>query len=426
MPNNNSMLTIAMLSEHGDPIAPLGGQQSGGQNVYVYELSRALSNLGVKVDVFTRWENRKSAQKIRFAKHAKVVRLKAGPRQFISKDKFGPLMPEFVEHFLEYARTAKRKYDVIHTHYYYSGWAGMQLKHLLHIPLVATYHSLGIYKKKALGSRDTSPLQRIKIEKKIAELSDKIITTSPQEKVCLISEYQTDPNKVIVIPAGVNIRRFSHLDRTLARKRLGIPLDKIIVMFAGKMERRKGAITLVTAIRVIKHTYPELYKKLSVLLLSGDPRTQRHKEKQEATARHDVKDAIFTMGVSDTVKLLPGVGQELLHFYYGAANVVVIPSYYESFGMVAIEAMATGTPIVASEVGGLQWIVEDGITGFHAKPKDAKGFARQIVKILIHPELAHRLSKNAMIRVHRNYSWPLIAESVLDVYEHLVERNRLR
>lgn len=148
---NQNDLVIAMISEHNDPLTPLGGQQAGGQCVYVYELSKALSNLGIKVDVFTRWENRKADQQIRFAKRAKVIRLKAGPRQFISKDKFGPLMPEFVEHFLEYMRMSKTKYGIIHSNYYYSGWAGLQLKNILKIPAVITFHSLGLIKK--MGSR---------------------------------------------------------------------------------------------------------------------------------------------------------------------------------------------------------------------------------------------------------------------------------
>ncbi len=423
MENNHPLLTIAMISEHGDPLAPLGGQQSGGQNVYVYEVSKALSTLGVKVDVFTRWENRKADQRVRFAQRAKVIRLKAGPRQFISKDKFGPLMPEFVEHFLEYSRLNKIKYDLIHAHYYFSGWAGLQLKNILKIPLIEIFHSLGVLKKKALGERDTSPTERTQIERRVMHGADKIIAISPQEKISMISEYDANPEKITVIPAGVNLRRFKPLQQKWARENLNLSQEKKIVLFAGKMERRKGAITLVQAIAEIKKRWPKIYQQLQVIMFSGDPRRVRTKEKQEADARHDLKNAIVNYKVGDKIKLMQGVGQEKLHIYYGAADVVVMPSYYEPFGMVAIEAMATGTPVVASSVGGLQWTIEDGITGFHARPKDALGFARQIVKVLSDEELADRMGKNAVIHVQQNYSWPHVTRKIYKLYKQLLVNN---
>lgn len=423
---DSSNFRVAMISEHGDPLAPLGGQQSGGQNVYVYELAKALSNLGIKVDVFTRWDNRQSANIVRFAKRAKVIRLKAGPRHFISKDKFGPLMPEFVEHFLEYLRSNKIKYNLIHSNYYYSGWVGIQLKNILKIPLVHTYHSLGLLKKQALGEKDTSPDERIKIETLILNNADKIVSTSPQEKISMIEEYQAKVANIVVIPAGVNIRRFTPLNKNLARKKLKLPADKFIVVFAGKMERRKGGITLIKAVNNIKNRWPKIYRNLLVFMFSGDPRTQRTKEKQEKIAKHDLKNTVEQYKLKDAIKLLPGITQEKLHYYYGAANVVVMPSYYEPFGMVAVEAMATGTPVVASNVGGLKWIIEDNITGFHAEVKNPVSFARQIVKILSKPSLADRLCKNSIIRSRNNFSWVKIAQKILKVYKNLINHDLRR
>lgn len=424
LPKNNNKLVVAMISEHGDPLSPLGGQQSGGQNLYVYELPRSLSAMGIKVDVFSRWETRKADQKVRFAQRAKVIRLKAGPRQFISKDKYGPLMPEFVEHFLEYVRLNKPHYDLIHAHYYFSGWAGLQLKNILKIPLVETFHSLGVLKKKALGEQDPSPTERTKIENQVMAGADKIIAISPQEKISMIDEYDVDASKIAVVPAGVNLRRFTPLDTKWAREQLKLPLGKKIIVFAGKMEKRKGAMTLVEAVREIKRRWPSIYNQLLVIIFSGDPRRQQTKEKQEADVRHELKRTIAKMGVGERIRLYQGVGQEKLHLYYGAANVVVMPSYYEPFGMVAIEAMATGTPVVASNVGGLQGTIEDGITGFHAEPKDALGFARQIVKVLSDEGLAERMSKNAVIHARQNYSWLRIAKRIYKLYKGLVNNTQ--
>jgi len=420
---NQNDLVIAMISEHNDPLAPLGGQQTGGQCVYVYELSKALSRLGIKVDVFSRWESRKADQQIRFAKRAKVIRLKAGPRQFVSKDKFGPLMPEFVEHFLEYMRMSRTKYDIIHSNYYYSGWAGLQLKNILKIPAVITFHSLGLIKKQALGVKDTSPDERIKIEKKVVDEFDKIIATSPQEKEDLINLYRAERKKITVIPPGVNLRRFTPLNKEKTRKRLNIPSNKKIIVFAGKMERRKGGATLIAAAKEIKNKWPEFYKDLEVLMFSGDPRKTRTREEKEAKDRHSLKDFIIETGVQDKVKLMPGVEQDILHQYYGAADVVVMPSYYEPFGMVAIEAMATGTPVIASSVGGLKWSIKEGITGLHAEVKDHKGFAEKIVKVLTNSKLRDYLGKNGIIRARKNFSWNRIARKMSNIYQGVIEKH---
>lgn len=421
MNNGKNNLTVAMISEHGDPLAPLGGQQSGGQNVYVYELARALGKLGVKVDVFTRWDNRKSAQVVRFGQRSKVIRLKAGHRHFISKDNFGPLMPEFVEKMLEYARINKRKYNLIHSHYYFSGWAGLQCKYILQIPLIHTFHSLGLIKKRALGIKDTSPTERTKTETEIMKHADVIISTSPQEKIDMIDCYHVNAKNTVVIPCGANLRRFSPLNKIHARKKLGLSLKNNIIVFAGKMERRKGGLTLVAAVKEIKRRWPAIYNNLDVYMFSGDPRRSLMKESKENNDRKDLEEAIVNNKVDDKIKLMPGIEQEELHYYYGAADVVVMPSYYEPFGMVAIEAMATGTPVVASDVGGLKWTIEDGITGFHAEVKNSQDFARKIIKILKNPDLAARMGQNAIIHSRQNYNWQTIAQNVLKVYKKTIK-----
>jgi glycosyltransferase involved in cell wall biosynthesis len=417
----NRKLRIAMISEHGDPLAPLGGQQSGGQNVFVYELSRALSRLGVKVDVFTRWDNRKADQMVKFAERARVVRLKAGPRHFISKDKFGPLMPEFVEHFLEYNRTKRVKYNFIHSHYYWSGWAGMQIKNILHIPLIHTFHSLGLIKKKALGDSDTSPDERTRIEEKLLQVSDSIIVTSPQEKLAIIQDYASTSDKIVVIPAGVNLNRFSPMEKDKVREKMGLPKHKKIIVFAGTMQKNKGGEVLIKAVKVIKTRWPKFFEDLEVLMFSGDPRKDRKKEKRELGLRSHLRKLIKTNELGDKIKLSHGIDQEKLHYYFAAADMVVVPSYYESFGLVAIEAMASGAPVIASDVGGLKWTIEDDITGYHAKPGDHIDFARKITKILKDDRLQDRLSQNAAIHVKNSYDWDVLAVKYLEEYKSLIK-----
>lgn len=418
-------MRIAMISEHGDPLAILGGQQSGGQNVYVYELARFLSKLGHKVDVFTRYDDPKKPQIEKFADHAKVIRIKAGPVRFLSKDKFGPIMPKFVREVEKYRDSKKIKYDLIHAHYYFSGWAGVQLKKIFNVPLVVTFHSLGLVKRKALGRQDESPKERTMIEKMVMEEAEKIIAVSPDEKKNMISEYGAEKSKILVIPPGVNLERFRPLQTEEARKRLGLENDLKIIVFAGKMEKRKGGITLIKAIKVIKQDFPKLYQKLRVFMFSGDPRKKRAKASKENKTHDILSEQIEKSQVGERISYLAGVNQDELRFYYGAANVVVMPSFYEPFGMVATESMATVTPVVASNVGGLKWSIVEGKTGYHAEPKDARDFAKKIVKVLKDDELCEILGRNAFLRVRNNFNWFWISRTFVGLYESLIKQKNI-
>lgn len=416
-------MRIAMISEHGDPLSPIGGQQSGGQNVYVYELSRMLSKKGISVDVFSRWDNRKSSQMVRYAERAKVIRLKAGPRNFMPKENYGKYMPEFVEHFLEYARTKKVKYDLIHTHYYFSGWVGMQLRNILHIPQVHTYHSLLVNKNTFFAEDNAISKERFSIEGKIAQIVERIIANSPQEKLNLMKYgKEIDDNKIAIIPAGVNLQRFSSIAKCKARARLGIPEGAKVILFAGRMEKNKGAEVLVKAINSIKKKSPATFKNLKVYMFSGDPRKKFKKEKTENQLRSKIQGLIKKHGLSETIELRQGIDQEKLHFYYCAADLVAVPSYYESFCLVAVEAMASGAPVVASDVGGMKWTIEDGITGFKAEPGNHKDFANKMIRILKDNDLQKRLSENASIHAENNFSWSGIADKTISIYKELIKK----
>lgn len=422
MSENNKNLKIAMISCFSDPLAPVGGRQIGGASIYINELAKNLDNLGVSVDVFTRWDNRRADQVARISKRSKVIRLKAGPRNFISQEDYASYMPEFIENFLKYCREKKLHYDIIHTHQYASGLVGLRLKYILKTPLVHTFHSLGKIKYQAMGKDISNENdERFLVENKIISNAEKIVATSPQEKVSIIKLYnKKNENNIVVIPAGVNFKRFTTLTKDIARKKLHIDKNKKIIMFAGRMDENKGLTVLIEAVKRIKNYYPKVYENLLVYVFAGDPRKERRKEKVEETFRHKVVKLMSECMVKDKIFLSQGIDQEKLHYYYCAANLVAMPTYYESFGLVAIEAMASGTPVVVSNVGGLKWTVQNNLTGYKVPAKNPLELARKMVKILDDPELEKRLGQNARIYVSQNFDWQNIAREIKKIYTDLV------
>jgi len=417
---NNRDLRVAMISEHGDPLAPIGGQQSGGQNIYVYELARSLSKIGVKVDVFTRHENPADPTVELFAPKARVIRLKAGPMRFVSKEKFDAIMPFFLEEFFGFIKRKKIKYDLIHSHYYYSGWAGVKIKETLDIPLVATFHSLGVVKRKAMGLEDKSPDKRLLIEKEVMDRADHIVAVSPDEKRNIVKEYKINSRKVTVVPPGVNFEKFTPLAKDRARRIAEIDSKSKVIVFAGKLDRGKGVFTLIEAVNFLKKHWPLLYKDLIVYIFSGDPRGNANYSRQDRNLKREFFSLINEYGLADKIRLKPAIEQVKLHTFYAAADVIVMPSLYETFGLVAVEAMATVRPVIASKVGGLKWSIINGTTGLHAKPQNPKDFALQIVKVLQDEEWAQTLGINAYLRVRSNFNWFWTSREILEIYKSLI------
>ena len=408
-------LRVAILSCFSDPLAPVGGREVGGVSIYVYELVKSLSKLGIAADVFVRWDNRKADEVAKLCKRGRVIRLKAGPRRFIPQEEIDTYTPEFIEHFLSFGRGKNLRYDLIHSHQYISGRIGIQLKEILKIPLIHTFHSLGKVKEQSKISSGVA-YERFDIEKRIMDKANLIIATSPQEKHNIINLYNVDGENVSVIPVGVNLKRFSKINRKQIRKELVLGLGKKIVLFAGRMDENKGALTLIDAVKQIKDRYQTTYDDLELLIFSGDPRKTRRKEAIEARFRKKLTLRIANKEIGNKVKLFPAVDQEKLHKYYAASNLVVIPSYYESFGMVAIEAGATGVPVVASDTGGLQWVVQEGITGFHADVGSGKDFAKKMVSILEDEDIQRRMGENANVIASRKFDWNVIAKKITEHY----------
>ncbi|MEO0405907.1 MAG: glycosyltransferase family 1 protein [Cyanobacteria bacterium P01_A01_bin.135] len=401
---------IALISVHGDPAIDIGKEEAGGQNVYVRQVGEALGELGWQVDMFTRQSSQQPAV-VEHTDNCRTIRLTAGPEDFVPRDDIFSYLPEFVEALLAYQSENGFAYQIVHTNYWLSSWVGMALKQRTGVPLLHTYHSLGAVKYQAVEEIPPIANTRLETEKRILETAERTVATSPQEEAHMRSLVSQQGN-VVVIPCGTDIERFGRLDRTLARQKLGIAPERKLVFYIGRFDRRKGIETLVRAVgQSALRNDPALQ-----LVIGGGSRPGR----SDGIERDRIEGIVAELGLTDCT-IFPGrVSDDDLPLYYTAADVCVVPSHYEPFGLVAIEAMASGTPVVASQVGGLQYTVNHGETGLLAPPKDDAAFATAIDRILKDPEWRDQLGRAARQRVEAHFSWAGVARQLDQLYRKVM------
>lgn len=407
---------VTFLSLHGDPLAPLGGSHHGGQNVYVKELSSHLADLGFEVDVYSRWESPDQPLTAPITEGARVIRIKVGPPKPVQKEETLSLLPNVARWLSGFWKENQFKYDLIHSHYYFSGAVAIYLKDTWGIPSCQTFHSLGAVKQKALGSKDPSPKQRLKIERRICHSMDRIIATTPQEKSDLRNLYETSPEKVEVIPAGVNLDLFRPLPQDESKLEIGFSPRDFLITFVGRLEERKGIDTLLEAIHIVNND------KIQVVIVGGPPTKKDflswselgekpYRKYQRLLEKYDLVGQVTFTG---------GKPQQMLSRYYSAANVTIIPSYYEPFGLTAVEALACGSSLIASSVGGLQTIVKQDHVGLQFEPRNPDDLADQIQRLMSYPPLNEKFRKNARPYVEEKYSWGAVTEQVAEVYRKVL------
>lgn len=406
---------IAMISEHASPMALLGGEDSGGQNVYVEELSRALASMGYLVDVFTRRDDQKAPAVNHWAEGVRVINVDAGPPEVLKKDLLFPYMPRFRDSMLEFMEEQAIRYDLIHAHFWMSGWVGCELKSVLAIPLVQTFHALGAVKRLYQGTADTSPKERFSTEKRIMIEADTIIATCPAELEDLKTHYSVDESKVTVVPCGVNTSLFQPVDKMEARARLGLGPDERIVVYIGRILPRKDVDNIICALGSLSVKGDGPVRLVVVGGENVDPNSPTNLEIRRLRRLSSQK------GVSDRVWFTGNRPQSDLKHFYSAADVCATTPWYEPFGMVPLEAMACGTPVIASDVGGLKYSVAEGETGFHVPPRNPQALAEKIDCLLSNPDLARAMSAGGITRVKRMFSWPTVAADIARRYDDLID-----
>jgi D-inositol-3-phosphate glycosyltransferase len=402
---------VAMISVHTSPLDQPGTGDAGGMNVYVVELSRRLAAAGIEVDIFTRATSSRLDPVVEAGAGITVRNIHAGPFEGLSKGELPGQLCVFAREVLRTeAGLPLGHYDMVHSHYWLSGQVGALARDRWGVPLVHTMHTMAKVKNDAMAAGDTpEPPARIIGEEQVVEAADMLVASTDLEAQQLVDLYDADPGRVEVVHPGVDLAVFRPRDTQDARERLGLPAEAHVVLFAGRLQPLKAPDVLLRAIAALLAHKPELRPRLVVPVVGGPSGTGL--EHPEALA-----DLSVALGIDDVVRFVPPVPPTELALWDAAATVVAVPSYNESFGLVAAEAQAAGTPVVAAAVGGLTTVVADGESGLLLDTHDPDEWAHAIGRVLLDDALRARLAAGARARAGM-FSWESTAERTLDVYE---------
>jgi len=406
-----------MLSYHTCPLATLGGKDTGGMNVYVRDLTRELGRLGIHVDVFTRSQDEHVPHVLHDLGFGnRVVHVRAGPEQPLPKKQLAEFIPQFVEGIKAFAAEKGLHYDLIHSHYWMSGLAAELLAEAWDAPVIHMFHTLGEMKNRiAQRESEKEGAYRLEGERRVLARADRIIAATLAEQAQLQWLYKADKRKITIIPPGVDTAHFYPIPADEAKDFVGIPTEDRMILFVGRIEPLKGVDTLIRAMSCLR--CQEVEKPAYLAIVGGDPEASPEAMSAEMAR---LQQLCSDLCMERMVVFLGKRGQDTLPYYYSAAEVLVMPSHYESFGMVALEAMSCGTPVIASQVGGLAFLVQDGLTGFHVPDGDPDALCEKLTRLIADHELRRQMGENASAYAHQ-YAWEAIAGRVIAVYESLLQ-----
>lgn len=414
-------MRIALLSYHTCPLATLGGKDAGGMNVYVRDLALHLGREGIQLDVFTRSQDEHVPHVLHDLGFGnRVAHIPAGPEHPLPKQQLVAHIPQYTDQILDFADKKGIHYDLIHSHYWMSGLAAEKLAEAWGVPVIHMFHTLGKLKQLVAQNEDEAEGDyRLEGEARVIAGVDKIVAATTTEKDQLVKLYQADPGKITVIPPGVDLSHFYPIPPDEAKEYVGVPLEKRILLFVGRIEPLKGIKTLLRAIAILREN-GQTGEDLCLAVIGGDLEDQAGQESGEMKLLMELRDEYH---LQDLVTFLGKRSQDSLPYYYSAAEMVIMPSHYESFGMVALESMACGTPVIASLVGGLTHLVEDGVTGYHVPVEDPGALSGRIAGLLKDKALRYRMGHDAFAFA-KKYSWENISGRIIDLYQELVQERK--
>jgi D-inositol-3-phosphate glycosyltransferase len=399
----------------------LGGKDTGGMNVYVRDLTIQLGRMGIHVDVFTRSQDEHVPHVLHDLGFGnRVVHIPAGPEIPLQKRQLVGYIPDFVKCIDQFSRDKGIHYDVIHSHYWMSGLAASQLSDLWGgIPIVHMFHTLGEMKNRVARTlEEKEGAYRLDGEREVVKLSNRIIVSTPAEQAQLEWFYRAVKKKISIIPPGVDTSHFYPIAVDEARQYIGIQPDDRMILFVGRIEPLKGLDTLIRAVACLH--LKNLHEPVKLAIIGGDPEAEPDDMTEEMIRIQNLCDELT---VGKMVAFLGKQDQGTLPYYYSAAEVVVMPSYYESFGLVALESMACGTPVIASQIGGLAFLVQDGVTGFTVPTEDPTALCEKLSSLIGDDNLRQRMGR-AAAKYAKNYDWKKIAGRILGIYEELIKQQK--
>lgn len=394
-------LNIAIFSIHSCPVGELGTKDTGGMNVYIRELASELGNREHRVDIYTRIHDPNDPLVIHLNENVRVVHLKAGKNGYMHKLAIYPYLEDFTGALEDFIAREGLRYDLVHSHYWLSGQAGRWAQARWDVPHMLMFHTLGAVKN-STGVGEQEPLLRIATEKQLIADCHCIIAATQREKTEMMRYYGADPEKIAVVPCGVNLDRFRPVKKAYARKQLGFDYNERIVLYVGRFSPLKGIDRLLKAM-----THLRQQKRLRLIIIGGDGQT--------APDSIELQRLSSELGIKHMIRFAGRIEQDDLPPYYSASDLLVVPSYHESFGLVALESLACGTPVIATEVGAMDSIICEGQTGFIvADPKPpalAKAIGNFISKQHANMESVHTIRESV-----RKFSWSYVADAMIDEY----------
>ena len=400
-----------MISLHTSPLDQPGIGDAGGMNVYVIELAKRLARQGIEVDIFTRATSSALESLVSPCDGIVVRHIHAGPFEGLTKGELPGQLCVFAREVLRAeAGQPLGHYDAVHSHYWLSGQVGALARDRWGVPLIHSMHTMAKVKNDALADGDTpEPAARIIGEEQVVEAADMLIANTDLEAKQLINLYDAEPGRVEVVHPGVDLSVFRPLDRATVRRELGLPAVASVLLFAGRIQPLKAPDVLLRAVAVLLERAPHLRSRLVVPVVGGPSGSGLDHP-------HALSDLADELGIADLVRFVPPVSQAELARWYAAATLVAVPSYNESFGLVAAEAQASGTPVLAAAVGGLTTVVRDGRSGLLIEGHEPEAWAAALRRVVEDDDLRARLEAGALVQA-REFSWEATASATLDVYE---------
>ncbi|HEY0755455.1 MAG TPA: glycosyltransferase [Ktedonobacteraceae bacterium] len=400
---------VAMLSVHTSPLAlPGSAKDAGGMNVYICELALELGRSGIAVDIFTRRTQANQPEIVVLGPRVRVIHIEAGPAVPVSKHNLYPYLSAFTRHIEEFSKREQRSYDLLHSHYWLSGVAAQRLARRWHIPHVTMFHTLAHLKQLA-NPNEAEPTLRLEMEQQLIQHADRIIAATQDERSQIIHHCGAIPERVEVIPCGVDLSRFVAYERQQARKRLNWQAEQPVLLFVGRLDPFKGPDMLLKVASLMQ-------TQAQVVVVGGNAAGDPEIEQLRQLARE--------LGIQQRVRFLGALPQEELPLIYSAVDVTVMPSYHESFGMVAVESLACGTPVVATRAGGLLTVIRHGETGYLV-PRAPDLFAACLDGLLNDPATLQAMGAAARPSILR-YSWQSVASLMSTIYEDALYESATR